>query len=49
MIVSHVGRTSQQIATANLMPERNTPVTFVGDPPPAEVVVPVKAAKKAKP
>jgi len=49
MILAHVGRTSQKIATANLMPERNTPVTFVGDPPPAEVVVPAKPAKKAKP
>ena len=49
MILAHVGRTSQKIATANLIPERNTPVTFAGDPPPAEIVVPVKSAKKAKP
>jgi hypothetical protein len=49
MILAHVGRTSQKIATANLMPERNTPVTFAGDPPPAEIVVPDKSAKKAKP
>lgn len=48
MILGHVARTSQKIATANLIPERNTPVTFVGDPPPAEAVAPVKTAKKAK-
>lgn len=49
MILAHVGRTSQKIATANLIPERNTPVTFLGDPPAAEVVVPAKASKKTKP
>ena len=49
MILAHVGRTSQKIATANLIPERNTPVTFIGDPPPAEIVLPAKAAKKKNP
>jgi cell division septal protein FtsQ len=49
-ILDHVGRTSQKIATANLMPERNTPVTFVGDPPPDGTIAPtVKNTKKAKP
>jgi len=49
MILSHVGQTTQKIATANLIPERNTPVTFLGDPPPAEIVAPAKTSKKAKP
>ena len=35
MVLLHVGQTSRKIATANLMPERNTPVTFQDDPPPA--------------
>lgn len=49
-ILGHVGRTSQKIATANLIPERNTPVTFLGDPPPAGIVpVADKKPKKAKP
>jgi hypothetical protein len=41
----HVGQTSQRIATANLIPERNTPVTFVGEAKPP-VTEPVTAAKK---
>ena len=49
MILAHVGQTSQKIATANLIPERNTPVTFVGDPPPAGIVVPAKDPKKNNP
>lgn len=49
MILAHVGQTQQKIATANLIPERNTPVTFVGDPPPAEIVPPAKTAKKTNP
>lgn len=36
LIMLHVGQTSRRIATANLIPERNTPVTFVGDMPPAQ-------------
>lgn len=47
LILVHVGQTSRKIATANLIPERNTPVTFQGEPPPA-APVPVKAAKKPK-
>jgi POTRA domain, FtsQ-type len=47
MILAHVGQTPRKIATANLIPERNTPVTFAGDPPPAELVVPAKGPKKA--
>ena len=45
-----VGQTSRKIATANLIPERNTPVTFQGEAPVAEPVTtsPV-AAKKPKP
>ena len=34
LIMSHVGQTSRKIATANLIPERNTPVTFQGEPAP---------------
>ena len=45
LIMLHVGQTSQRIATANLIPERNTPVTFVGEAKPP-VVQPVTAAKK---
>lgn len=48
MILAHVGQTSRKIATANLMPERNIPVTFQGDPPPAEIVAPAKDAGKTK-
>ena len=48
MILAHVERTSQKIATANLIPERNTPVTFAGDARPAETSSPVKTAKKSK-
>jgi cell division protein FtsQ len=47
LILVHVSQTSRRIATANLIPERNTPVTFQGDPPPA-APVPVKAAKKPR-
>jgi hypothetical protein len=49
-IMLHVGQTSRKIATANLIPERNTPVTFQGEVPSAEAVTtqPV-AAKKSKP
>lgn len=36
LIMLHVGQTSRRIATANLIPERNTPVTFVGDVLPDE-------------
>ncbi len=49
MIIGHVAQTSQKIATANLIPERNTPVTFQGDPPPAQMVAPAASAKKSKP
>jgi hypothetical protein len=45
LIMLHVGQTSRRIATANLIPERNTPVTFVGDAPTAEAV-PETAANK---
>jgi len=44
VILSHVDQTSRRIATANLIPERNTPVIFVGEAPEAETVE--KAAKK---
>jgi cell division septal protein FtsQ len=43
MVLLHVGQTSRKIATANLMPERNTPVTFQDDPPPAAEPVVRKA------
>lgn len=47
-ILDHTSTTSQKIATANLIPERNTPVTFLGDPPPAAAVpVPEKQKRKA--
>jgi hypothetical protein len=45
-IMLHVGQTSRKIATANLIPERNTPVTFVGDPPPEAEPAPVASRKK---
>lgn len=44
VILSHVEQTSRRIATANLIPERNTPVIFVGEAPAAETVE--KAAVK---
>jgi cell division protein FtsQ len=44
VILSHVEQTSRRIATANLIPERNTPVIFVGEAPETETVE--KAAKK---
>lgn len=48
LIMLHVGQTSRKIATANLIPERNTPVTFVDDPPPA-APVPEVVKRKARP
>lgn len=36
LILSHVGETSRRIATVNLIPERNTPVTFTDDPKPVQ-------------
>ncbi len=47
LIMTHVGRTSRKIATVNLMPERNTPVTFQDDPPVAPPV-PEVVKKKSK-
>ena len=44
VILSHVDQTSRRIATANLIPERNTPVIFVGEAPEAETFE--NAAKK---
>jgi hypothetical protein len=35
VILLHVGQTSRRIATANLIPARNTPVTFRDEPSPA--------------
>jgi hypothetical protein len=49
MILAHLDSGTRKIATANLIPERNTPVTFQGDPPPAEIVPPQKPAAKKKP
>ena len=48
MILAHLAEGTRKIATANLIPERNTPVTFQGDPPPAEIVdaAPEDAKKK---
>jgi hypothetical protein len=46
LIMLHVGQTSRRIATANLIPERNTPVTFIGEAPPAETAAPVEAKKR---
>jgi cell division septal protein FtsQ len=37
LIMLHVGQTSRRLATVNLIPERNTPVTFQGDAPATEV------------
>ncbi|MGA0849008.1 MAG: cell division protein FtsQ/DivIB [Chthoniobacterales bacterium] len=48
LILSHVGQTSRRIATANLIPERNTPVTFVGDAPPEETAAAAPAAAKKR-
>lgn len=48
MILAHVGQTTRRIATANLIPERNTPVTFAGDPPPAEIVPPSQPQAKKR-
>jgi len=36
LIMLHVGQTSRRLATVNLIPERNTPVTFQGDAPATE-------------
>lgn len=47
LIMLHVGQTSRKIAAANLIPERNTPVTFQGEPAPA-APVPEKVAKKPR-
>ena len=38
LIMLHVGQTSRKLATVNLIPERNTPVTFHGEVVPTEVV-----------
>lgn len=46
LIMLHVGQTSRRIATANLIPERNTPVTFVGDASPASDELAVPVARK---
>lgn len=46
LIMRHVGQTSRRIATANLIPERNTPVTFIGDAPPAEAAATPTAKKR---
>lgn len=48
LIMLHVGQTSRRIATANLIPSRNTPVTFVGEAPPAESAVPAPSTAAAK-
>lgn len=45
VILSHVEQTSRRIATANLIPERNTPVTFIGDAPPEAEVAAIPAKK----
>lgn len=46
LIMQHVSQTSRRIATANLIPERNTPVTFIGDATPEETAAAPAAAKK---
>jgi len=46
LILFQVGQTSRRISTVNLMPARNTPVTFVGDTPPAEAAPSPATAKK---
>jgi len=48
LIMLHVGQTSRRIATANLIPERNTPVTFIGDAAPAETPEPAASAAKKR-
>ena len=45
VILAHVEQTSRRIATANLIPERNTPVTFIGDAPPEAEVASAPAKK----
>jgi len=45
VILAHVEQTSRRIATANLIPARNTPVTFIGDAAP-ETEAPSAPAKK---
>lgn len=45
-IMIHVGQTSRKIATANLIPERNTPVTFQGELPTAEPAATSPVASK---
>ncbi|MFZ4483610.1 MAG: cell division protein FtsQ/DivIB [Chthoniobacterales bacterium] len=47
-IMLHVAQTSRKMATANLIPERNTPVRFTDDPPARPDPAPI-AAKKGKP
>lgn len=47
LIMTHVGQTSRKIATVNLIPERNTPVTFQDDAP-AAWPVPEVVKKKPK-
>ncbi len=49
MILAHLATGTRKIATANLIPERNTHVTFQGDPPPAEIVPPQRSAANKKP
>lgn len=48
LIMVHVGQTSRRIATANLIPERNTPVTFIGDAPAAETATPAPVEAKKR-
>ena len=45
VILAHVGQTSRRLATANLIPARNTPVTFIGDSAPETEVASVPAKK----
>ena len=45
LILLHVGQTSRRVATVNLIPARNTPVTFVGEAPPAEAATAPTTAK----
>ncbi len=47
LIMTHVAQTSQKLASVNLIPERNTPVTFQGDVP-AAWPVPEVVKKKTK-
>ena len=48
LIMLQVAQTSRKIATANLIPEHNTPVTFQDDPPPS-APVPEVVRKATKP